>query len=112
MMPGVTLRSCRSIDRHDRAGGRMFHIGIDIGGAFTDCVLVGADADGQVTAYRTAKTLSTPADPADGVMAGLAELAASAGLSRPDLLGQTERFGHGTTIGTNAVLERTGARVG
>jgi len=90
----------------------MFHIGIDIGGTFTDCVLIGADADGQVTAYRTAKTLSTPADPADGVMAGLAELAASVGLSRPDLLGQTERFGHGTTIGTNAVLERTGARVG
>ena len=90
----------------------MFHIGIDIGGTFTDCVLIGADADGQVTAYRTAKTLSTPADPADGVMAGLEELAASVGLSRPDLLGQTERFGHGTTIGTNAVLERTGARVG
>ena len=37
----------------------MFHIGIDIGSTFTDCVLVGADADGQVTAYRTAKTLST-----------------------------------------------------
>ena len=90
----------------------MFHIGIDIGGTFTDCVLIGADADGQVTAYRTAKTLSTPADPADGVMAGLAELAASVGLSLPDLLGQAERFGHGTTIGTNAVLERTGARVG
>jgi N-methylhydantoinase A len=90
----------------------MFHIGIDIGGTFTDCVLIGADADGQVTAYRTAKTLSTPGDPADGVMAGLAELAASVGLSRPELLGQAERFGHGTTIGTNAVLERTGARVG
>src|SRR5262252_1926227 len=94
------------------AGGCMFHIGIDIGGTFTDCVLIGADADGQVTAYRTAKALSTPADPADGVMAGLAELAASVGLSRPDLLGQAERLGHGTTIGTNAVLERTGARVG
>src|SRR5690242_6782945 len=90
----------------------MFHIGIDIGGTFTDCVLIGADASGQVTAYRTAKALSTPADPADGVMAGLAELAASVGRSLPDLLGQAERFGHGTTIGTNAVLERTGARVG
>jgi N-methylhydantoinase A len=90
----------------------MFHVGIDIGGTFTDCVLIGADTDGQVTAYRTAKTLSTPGDPADGVMAGLAELAASVSLSLPDLLGQTERFGHGTTIGTNAVLERTGARVG
>ena len=90
----------------------MFHIGIDIGGTFTDCVLIGADASGQVTAYRTEKTLFTPGDPAGGVMAGLAELAASVSLSLPDLLGQTERFGHGTTIGTNAVLERTGARVG
>jgi methylmalonyl-CoA mutase N-terminal domain/subunit len=76
----------------------MFHIGIDIGGTFTDCVLIGADPDGQVTAYRTAKALATPADPADGVIAALAELAAAAGLSRPDLLGQAERFGHGTTI--------------
>src|SRR5215472_1590965 len=94
------------------AGGRMFHIGIDIGGTFTDCVLIGADTHGRVTTYRTAKALSTPGDPADGVMAGLAELAVSVGLPLPELLGQTERFGHGTTIGTNAVLERTGARVG
>ena len=90
----------------------MFHIGIDIGGTFTDCVLIGADTDGRVTTYRTAKALSTPGDPAGGVMAGLAELAVSVGLPLPELLGQTERFGHGTTIGTNAVLERTGARVG
>jgi N-methylhydantoinase A/oxoprolinase/acetone carboxylase beta subunit len=52
----------------------MFHIGIDIGGTFTDCVLIGADTHGRVTTYRTAKALSTPGDPADGVMAGLAEL--------------------------------------
>src|SRR5262252_8954007 len=94
------------------AGGCMFHIGIDIGGTFTDCVLIGTDTHGRVTTYRTAKALSTPGDPADGIMAGLAELAVSVGLPLPELLGQTERFGHGTTIGTNAVLERTGARVG
>ena len=89
----------------------MFHIGVDIGGTFTDCVLVGEGSDGAVT-YSTAKTLSTKADPAQGVLAGLAELAAGLGLARPELLNQTGRFGHGTTIGTNAVLERTGARVG
>ena len=89
----------------------MFHIGVDIGGTFTDCVLVGEDTGGAVT-YSTAKTLSTRADPAEGVLAGLAELAASLGLARPELLHRTGRFGHGTTIGTNAVLERTGARVG
>jgi len=86
----------------------MFHIGIDIGGTFTDCVLIGSDA----TTYRTAKVLSTKEDPAGGVLAGLAELAESAGLTLPELLGATTRLGHGTTIGTNAVLERTGARVG
>jgi N-methylhydantoinase A len=90
----------------------MFHIGIDIGGTFTDCVLIGADVAGRVTTYRTAKALSTKGDPADGVMAGLTELAASVGLTRAELLSRTTRFGHGTTIGTNAVLERTGARVG
>jgi N-methylhydantoinase A len=86
----------------------MFHIGIDIGGTFTDCVLIGSDA----ATYRTAKVLSTKNDPASGVLAGLEELAGSAGLTLPELLGATTRLGHGTTIGTNAVLERTGARVG
>jgi len=89
----------------------VFHIGVDIGGTFTDCVLVGEGTDGGVT-YSTAKALSTRADPAEGVLAGLAELAASVGLARAELLNRTGRFGHGTTIGTNAVLERTGARVG
>ncbi|HEV2254849.1 MAG TPA: hydantoinase/oxoprolinase family protein [Streptosporangiaceae bacterium] len=89
----------------------MFHIGVDIGGTFTDCVLVGEGTDGGAT-YSTAKALSTKADPAQGVLAGLTELAASVGLARAELLGRTGRFGHGTTIGTNAVLERSGARVG
>ena len=88
----------------------MFHIGVDIGGTFTDCVLVGDSTQGTAT-YSTAKTLSTKADPAEGVLAGLTELGTNVGLARPELLARTGRFGHGTTIGTNAVLERTGARV-
>jgi N-methylhydantoinase A/oxoprolinase/acetone carboxylase beta subunit len=79
----------------------VFHIGVDIGGTFTDCVLVGESTEGTVT-YSTAKTLSTKADPAEGVLAGLTKLAANAGLARPELLARTGRFGHGTTIGTNA----------
>jgi N-methylhydantoinase A len=90
----------------------MFHIGIDIGGTFTDCVLIGEDGTAGAVGYSAAKVLSTRGDPADGVMAGLAELASGVGLALPALLAGTARFGHGTTIGTNAVLERTGARVG
>src|SRR6202011_3450256 len=90
----------------------MFQIGVDIGGTFTDCVLVGHPATDGTATYRTAKALSTKGDPVDGVLAGLTELAGGMGLALPELLASTDRFGHGTTIGTNAVLERAGARVG
>ena len=90
----------------------MLQIGIDIGGTFTDCVLIGDPVADGTAAYRTAKALSTKGDPADGMLAGLTDLADSMGLALPELLTRMGRFGHGTTIGTNAVLERTGARVG
>jgi len=85
----------------------MYYIGVDIGGTFTDCVLV--DREGN---HRTAKALSTKEDPVSGVLAGLEQLAETVGVDLATLLERTERFGHGTTIGTNAVLERNGARVG
>ena len=85
----------------------MYYIGVDIGGTFTDCVLV--DREGN---HRTAKTLSTKDDPVSGVLAGLERLAETVGVDLATLLERTDRFGHGTTIGTNAVLERSGARVG
>jgi N-methylhydantoinase A len=81
-------------------------IGVDIGGTFTDCVAVGDD--GQVV---QAKALSTKADPSDGVMTGLAALASAAGVELAELLGSAERLAHGTTIGTNLVVERKGATV-
>ncbi|HEV7828333.1 MAG TPA: hydantoinase/oxoprolinase family protein [Pseudonocardiaceae bacterium] len=84
-----------------------YYVGVDIGGTFTDCVLV--DRQGN---HRTAKVLSTKDDPVAGVLAGLGRLAETAGVDLPTLLEGTERLGHGTTIGTNAVLERRGARVG
>ncbi len=85
----------------------MYYLGVDIGGTFTDCVLV--DREGN---HRTAKVLSTKDDPVIGVVAGLRRLAEAVGVDLPTLLERTERLGHGTTIGTNAVLERRGARVG
>ncbi|HEY0402861.1 MAG TPA: hydantoinase/oxoprolinase family protein, partial [Blastococcus sp.] len=84
-----------------------YYIGVDIGGTFTDCVLV--DQQGN---HRAAKALSTKDDPVSGVLAGLERLADTEGIDLPTLLARTSRFGHGTTIGTNAVLERQGARVG
>jgi N-methylhydantoinase A len=85
----------------------MFRIGIDVGGTFTD--LVAVDDAGRVT---FAKAPSTPRDPSLGVLDGLARLARALGLERAALLAGTERIVHGTTVATNALLERKGARVG
>lgn len=56
--------------------------------------------------------MSTKDDPVSGVLSGLKRLAEAEGIDLPTLLARTTRFGHGTTIGTNAVLERQGARIG
>ena len=49
---------------------QMYQIGVDIGGTFTDCSLIGTDGRG-TGAYASAKALSTRDHPVDGVMAGL-----------------------------------------
>jgi N-methylhydantoinase A len=85
----------------------MYRIGIDVGGTFTD--LVAIDASGAPT---LAKVPSTPADPSLGVLDGLAQLAARLGLDRGALLADTDRIVHGTTVATNALLERKGAKLG
>jgi N-methylhydantoinase A len=84
-----------------------FRVAVDIGGTFTDCVIV--DARGVRT---VAKSLTTHESLPDGVLAALAVGAAQVGLDRPEVLAQTELFVHGTTVATNAVLTRTGARTG
>ncbi|WP_407175264.1 hydantoinase/oxoprolinase family protein [Bradyrhizobium sp. STM 3562] len=84
----------------------MFTIGIDVGGTFTD--LVAIDESGRTV---FAKSPSTPQDQSIGVMAGLDELARRLGLSVGEMLAQTQRLVHGTTVATNALLERKGARV-
>ncbi|HUF92723.1 MAG TPA: hydantoinase/oxoprolinase family protein [Candidatus Limnocylindria bacterium] len=85
----------------------MYRIGIDVGGTFTD--LAAVDERGRVV---IAKCASTPKDPSDGLMEGLALLAAEVGTDLAGLLAATERIVHGTTVATNALLERKGARVG
>ncbi len=85
----------------------MYRIGIDVGGTFTD--LVAVDERGVST---FAKSPSTPSDPSIGVMDGLGILGALLGLERSEMLGKTDRIVHGTTVATNALLERKGAKVG
>src|SRR3974377_636570 len=84
-----------------------YRIGIDVGGTFTD--LVAVDDQGQVV---LTKVVSTPQDPSLAVMAGLKLLATGLGRDLPSLLAETERIVHGTTVATNALLERKGAKVG
>jgi N-methylhydantoinase A len=84
----------------------MIRIGIDVGGTFTD--LVAVDEAGRVV---IAKAASTPRDPSEGLLDGLSLLAAELGLDLRALLARTERIVHGTTVATNALLERKGARV-
>jgi N-methylhydantoinase A len=79
-----------------------FYIGVDIGGTFTDCVAV--DDAGRVFEAKTPSTHSTT--PVDGVLTGMELLAGEAGLAVEDLLARADRFSHGTTIGTNLVVER------
>ena len=76
-------------------------IGVDVGGTFTDVVLV--DAAGTIHA---SKVVTTPADPRDGVRHGVEVALATAGLDGAAI----ERFVHGTTLATNVLLERAGAR--
>ena len=72
-------------------------IGIDTGGTFTDVIRVGEDGS-----IRLIKIPSTPADPAQSFLAGVREIGGGSELS--------DEVVHGSTVGTNAVLERRGAR--
>jgi N-methylhydantoinase A len=86
----------------------MAHIiGIDTGGTFTDCVVM--DADGRIV---TAKAASTPDDFSEGVMESLRLAGERLGVTSEALLRDTARLALGTTVGTNAMLQRRGARVG
>ncbi len=82
-------------------------IGVDAGGTFTDVVLV--DDAGTVT---VGKAFSTPDRPADGVMLAIADAARTAGIERRVALSSARLLAHGTTVGVNALLTRSGARVG
>jgi N-methylhydantoinase A len=81
----------------------MLRLAIDIGGTFTDTVLV----RGEEEILASTKTLTTHANPADGAMEGATRVMAQSGRSLDEVSG----FIHGTTLATNALIERRGAVV-
>ncbi len=82
---------------------KSYRLGVDVGGTFTDLVLVAPDGRA-----LTRKVLSTTANYAEAIITGTTALLADAGLS-PSVVGDVI---HGTTVATNAILERRGARTG
>lgn len=87
--------------------GQSFYVGIDVGGTFTDCVLV--DSNGRSVVE---KAFTTPRDPSQGVLNGIEKLALKVGLPFGDFIPRIHRIVHGTTITTNAVLTGSGAKTG
>ncbi len=85
----------------------MNRVSIDVGGTFTDCVVL--DADGALGQY---KAPTTPADPSVGLTNALAKAAAGHGQELGEFLEQVELIIQGTTLATNTLINRNGARTG
>ena len=83
-------------------------IGLDVGGTFTDCVLLVPDGS-----FVLEKTPTTPEDQSEGVLAGIARLAEAAGFATAEaLLAETTSIVHGTTTGDNTMIQMSGAPTG
>jgi N-methylhydantoinase A len=85
-----------------------YAIGCDVGGTFTDVVVVERET-GRLAQF---KSPTTPNDVSEGIVAALRRGAAAAGVELHELLERTEIYSQGTTVATNIVVQRRGARVG
>jgi N-methylhydantoinase A/oxoprolinase/acetone carboxylase beta subunit len=83
---------------------KNYRLGCDIGGTFTDFVLL----DDQTGEIKTGKCLTTPRDPSDAVEEGIRVLEATT----PDFVAKLDELIHGTTLVINAIIERKGAKTG
>lgn len=83
---------------------RDYRLGCDIGGTFTDFVLIN-DQTGEI---QINKCLTTPEDPSDAVERGINELQDS----KPGFVGRLDEVIHGTTLVINSIIERKGAKTG
>ena len=84
-----------------------YRIGVDIGGTFTDCVVISNDG----TIY-TFKELSTPEDQSIGLYNVIKKAAQFFEMDLEEFLGGADLFAHGTTVATNTLLTGTGAKTG
>ncbi|MFC1995303.1 hydantoinase/oxoprolinase family protein [Chloroflexota bacterium] len=82
-------------------------VGVDIGGTFTDIVCL--DEEGEV---MVKKVPSTPTDPSLAMWDGISKLASDLGKNMNEFLRDVLRICHGTTVSTNTILTRSGAKVG
>ena len=81
-----------------------WRVGVDSGGTFTDVCLLN-EASGRVAVWKVS---STPDDPSLGIATGLAEGLEQVGIP----VSEVGYFGHGTTVGTNALIQHRGVRTG
>jgi N-methylhydantoinase A len=84
-----------------------YRIGVDVGGTFTDCVVMRSDGS-----LLLEKSPTTPGDQSDGVVNALTQAATAEGLSLGELLAGTDTIVHGTTTGDNTMIQMTGAPTG
>lgn len=81
-----------------------FRLGVDVGGTFTDILLINEET-GETHRFKTS---STPEDQSIGVLHGIEQVCSAANIP----LSEVHEVLHGTTVATNAILEKKGARVG
>src|SRR5262245_8926161 len=87
--------------KNEMANQDNFRVGVDIGGTFTDLIVVN-DATGE---FAVGKTLTTPHDPSQAIKTILQETLQDANIAIPSV----SQLIHGTTLVTNAIIERKGA---
>ena len=97
---GATEHSTDAIERLRGCIVSGYRVAMDIGGTFTDFVVVDGAENGETS---SGKVLTTPANPADGVLEGLRQF-----VPEPSAI---DFLVHGTTVGLNAFLERKGTRL-
>jgi N-methylhydantoinase A len=88
--------------------GSGVRIGADVGGTFTDVVLERSESNRASGTFASTKVLTTHDAPERAILDGVARLAAEEGLDLS--AGMVEQFVHGTTLATNALIERRGAK--